>query len=169
MRIHHEVVEIDPINKAVLVEDLKSGHKFSESWDELLIATGASPVIPGIEGINKKGVFTLSTLQSGLGLFEYIEKYNPRKAQVAGGGYIGVEMAEVLLERGMKVTLADMAPQVMVTLDDDMAMLVSGFMEKEGVILCLGEESLPDMFLTTSNVFSDSCVAVIISRLSEKD
>ncbi len=140
VRILHEVVKIDPSCKTVRVRDLRSEREFDESWDQLLIATGAAPVKPAVEGIDTTGVFTLSTLQSGLDLFEYIKKFSPRKALVAGGGYIGIEMAEVLLERGMKVTLADMAPQVMVTLDDDMAMLVSGFMEKEGVILYLGEK-----------------------------
>ncbi|WP_069133483.1 FAD-dependent oxidoreductase [Rhodohalobacter halophilus] len=141
VRIRHEVLKIDRENKRVQVHHLENGEKFWESYDTLLIATGASPIRPDIEGIHSKGIFGLSTLQTGIEVFDFIEPNKPEHAVIVGGGYIGIEMAEALLERKMNVTLIDMAPQVMTTLDRDMAGLISEYMKEQGVDV-LPEESL---------------------------
>jgi NADPH-dependent 2,4-dienoyl-CoA reductase/sulfur reductase-like enzyme len=140
VRIRHEVIEIDAANKQVRLKDLDNDKEYQESWDDLLIATGASPVIPDLEGVDAKGVFALSTLQSGIDVFRYMKKTNPKKAVIVGGGYIGIEMAEALLDRDMDVTLIDMAPQVMTTMDMDMADLILEFMKKEGIKVFLEEK-----------------------------
>ena len=140
VRIRHEVIEIDAANKQVRVKDLGNDKEYNESWDDLLIATGASPVIPDLKGIDAKGVFALSTLQSGIDVLKYIEEARPAKAVIVGGGYIGIEMAEGLLDREMDVTLIDMAPQLMSTMDKDMAELILEFMKKEGVKVLLNEK-----------------------------
>ena len=133
VRIRHEVIEIDAANKQVRVKNIEKDEVYSETWDDLLIATGASAVKPDLPGIDAKGVFALSTLQSGIDVFSYMKKNNPKKAVIVGGGYIGIEMAEALLDRDMDVTLIDMAPQVMSTMDKDMAELILDFMKEEGI------------------------------------
>ncbi len=139
VRTSHEVVRIDTGKKRVQAKDLESGKLFWESWDALLIATGAMPLFPDLPGIHAKGVFALSGLQSGIDVFQFLEKENPRRAVIAGGGYIGIEMAEALLERGLEVSLVDMAPQLMTTLDPDMAALVVDYMREQGIKVYLEE------------------------------
>jgi len=140
VRTLHEAVEIDPDKKRVHVRNLEKASEFWESYDDLLIATGASPVRPEVAGIDAKGIFGLSTLQSGLNVFDYLSDYQLKNAVIVGGGYIGIEMAEALLERNMKVTLLDMAPEVMNTMDPDMGNLISKYMREIGVDLYLNEK-----------------------------
>jgi NADPH-dependent 2,4-dienoyl-CoA reductase/sulfur reductase-like enzyme len=139
VRTRHEVTGIDIPGKRIRVRNLESGEGFWESWDDLLIATGASPIVPDLPGLDAEGVFGLSHLQSGIDVFEYVRERQPRSAVVVGGGYVGIEMAEALLERGMKVALVDMAPQPMTTLDPDMAALISDAMRESGVEVFLEE------------------------------
>jgi len=140
VRIRHEVVRIDVEGRSVVVRDLEKDTEIRESWGELLIATGAMPVRPDLPGMEAEGVFSLSILQTGIDVYNFIEKNKPQKAVVVGGGYIGIEMAEALLERGMEVSLVDMAPQVMATMDGDMASLISDYMREEGVDVHLEEK-----------------------------
>jgi NADPH-dependent 2,4-dienoyl-CoA reductase/sulfur reductase-like enzyme len=140
VRIRHEVIEIDVENKRVKVRDLDKEEDFLETWDELLIATGASPLVPKMQGVDARGIFALSTLQSGIDVFNHIDKNRPLKAVVVGGGYIGIEMAEALLNRSMDVALIDMAPQLMNTLDKDMADIILVYMKEQGVKIFLEEK-----------------------------
>ena len=140
VRVRHEVIRIDTTDKIVVVNDLEKGEEFREGYGELLIATGAIPVKPDLPGMDAKGVFSLSILQTGIEVYKYIESIKPQTAVIVGGGYIGIEMAEALLERGMKVSLVDMAPQVMTTMDPDMAGLITDYMRKEGVEVYLEEK-----------------------------
>jgi len=140
VRIRHEVTEIDVENKQVKVKNLDQDKEFREIWDDLLIATGASPILPKMENIDAGGVFALSTLQSGIDVFNFIEKKKPSKAVIVGGGYIGIEMAEAFLDRSMEVILIDMAPQLMTTLDKDMADLILEYMTEQQVKVFLEEK-----------------------------
>ncbi|MCA1802916.1 MAG: FAD-dependent oxidoreductase [Rhodothermaceae bacterium] len=140
VRIRHEVTMIDTANKRVRVCNLADGSEFYEGYDDLLIATGASPVRPDMQGIGSEGVFGLSILQTGIAVFEYIRQQNPQKAVIVGGGYIGIEMAEALLTQDMDVSLIDMAPEVMITMDPDMGKLISEYMREQGVHLYLEEK-----------------------------
>ena len=139
VRTRHEVVAIDTTNRRVGVRDLDAIREFEESWDDLLIATGAAPIVPDLPNIRAPGVFSLSTLQSGIDVFEDIERHAPRRAVIVGGGYIGIEMAEALLDRDLEVTLIDMAPQLMNTMDPDMADGIAKAMRDAGVELFLEE------------------------------
>lgn len=134
------VTEVDTENKRVRVYDKNSRNDYWESYDQLLIATGAKSFCPDVPGYTDDGVFGISTLKSGIKLESHIEEKKPEKAVIIGGGYIGLEMAEALLIRGLKVSLINRAPQVMNTLDPDMGELVSDAMRKLGVTLYLGEE-----------------------------
>jgi NADPH-dependent 2,4-dienoyl-CoA reductase/sulfur reductase-like enzyme len=139
-RIHHEVTSIDITQKKVSVTQLKTGITFTQAYDDLLIATGASPVRPPIDGINAPGIFSLNSLQSGIEVWKWLDERKPRNAVVVGGGYIGLEMAEAFLQRGLKTTLIDMATQVMVTMDADMAELIPPYMREAGVEVRLDEK-----------------------------
>ena len=112
-----------------------------EPFDQLLIATGAVPFSPDVPGADAQGVYGLSTLQSGIAVRRAIDEEHPKRAVIVGGGYIGLEMAEALVLRGLDVSLVEKMPQVMGTLDPDMGALVSDALRHIGVALYL-EESL---------------------------
>lgn len=135
----HEVLEIDPAGQRVKVLDLMAHNEFWESYDQLLIATGAESIFPPLPGHDAKGIFTLSTLETGIRVFEFMDRELPRNAVVIGGGYIGLEMAEALVRQGLKVSLVEKAQQVMGTLDPDMGQLVSDALREIGVSLYLNE------------------------------
>lgn len=140
VRTMHLVLEVDTDNKRIRVLDKE---KQAESWEEygqLLIATGGTAFCPDIEGHDAENVFGISTLKSGINLEKYIEWESPKTAVIVGGGYIGLEMAEALLMRGLKVALVNRGPQVMNTLDPDMGEIVSEAMRNLGVTLYLNEE-----------------------------
>ena len=139
MRIQHEVTEIDAAGKKVHVHDLKSGRKFWESYAQLLIATGATPICPDLPGADAVGIFGVSTLESGLQLHRRLAKGDIKTAVVVGGGYIGLEMAEAMVRLGLEVSLIDRSPQVMGTLDEDMGVLVSQALRDVGATLYLEE------------------------------
>ncbi len=139
VNIRHEAIKIDRERKEVEVIDLKTKKSLRIPYDKLLIATGASPVVPHVDGIKAKGVFTVSNLTDAQRIHHFIQKQKPKKAVVVGGGYIGLEMAEALLERDAAVSLIDMSPQVMNTMDEDMAGVIQKYMKKEGVKLYLNE------------------------------
>jgi NADPH-dependent 2,4-dienoyl-CoA reductase/sulfur reductase-like enzyme len=140
-RVRHEVLAIEPAAGRVRVRDLAAGREWWEEFDQLLIATGAEPFCPDFPGADSAGIFGLSTLESGLRVQAALADGAARKAVVVGGGYIGLEMAEALVRRGLEVTLVTKSPEVMPTLDPDMGKLVSEALREVGVTLLL-EESL---------------------------
>ncbi len=139
MRIRHEVTEIDTVKKRVKVRNIDKNMDFWETWDDLLIATGASPVVPQSENIDAPGIFSLSTLQSGINVNNFINENKPAKAVIVGGGYIGIEMAEALLARSIEVTIIDMAPQLMTSLDKDMSDQILAYLKEQQVKIFLEE------------------------------
>ncbi|BCR04898.1 flavoprotein oxidoreductase [Desulfuromonas versatilis] len=138
-RIRHEVTEIDPKKARVRVADLEGKAERWESYDQLLIATGASPFCPSLPGADAEGIFGLSTLESGLRVRRALERLSPRRVVVVGGGYIGLEMAEAFIRLGLEVALVQHGPQVMGTLDPDMGKLLSDALREIGVALFLEE------------------------------
>ena len=131
----HEVEEIDPKNGRVLVKCLESKKGWWEPYDQLLIATGALPFCPRVPGSDAGGIYGLHSLQSGITVRNAVDKEHPKTAVVIGGGYIGLEMAEALIMRGLDVSLVDRGTQVMNTLDPDMGSLVSDALIEAGVRL----------------------------------
>ena len=150
-RVRHRVTAIDPRKRTVRAENLETGKAMEEPFDLLLIATGASPILPNIPGIGARGVYTLSNLQSGIAVREAVDRQNPRQAVLVGAGYIGLEMAENFIRRGIRVAVVEKAPQVMSNLDPDMAMLLAEELAKNGVELFL-EESLQGFELEREEV-----------------
>jgi NADPH-dependent 2,4-dienoyl-CoA reductase/sulfur reductase-like enzyme len=140
-RVGHEVLRIDPDAGKVRVVERENGRELDEGYDQLLIATGGVPICPDLPGSGAQAIFGLSTLQSGIRVRQFVDQESPRRAVVVGGGYIGLEMAEALVRRGLEVSLVERAEQVMATLDPDMGSLVSDALREVGVTLYL-EESL---------------------------
>ncbi len=103
----HRVTELDPENKRLLVENLTTGEKFEDSYDRLVIATGAKAILPPIDGAGLDGVFTLRFLTDTDAITRYVQEHSPKKATVVGGGYIGLEVAENLKELGIGVSLVE--------------------------------------------------------------
>lgn len=131
--------EIDSAGGKVRVRNLQSGRVGWEPYDQLLVATGAVPVCPNLPGADAVPVCGVNTLQSGIELRRLLDEGNATKGVVVGGGYIGLEMAEALVRRGLEVSLVARSPQVMGTLDDDMGQLVSQALRDFGVTLYLEE------------------------------
>ncbi len=135
--VHHEVIDVDVTEHTVTVKNLATGDVFSDSWDELLITTGAVAVRPPIPGLDLPGIFTLRTVEDGIAIKNWIAKKHPWQAVVVGGGYIGLEMAEALAANGMYVDVVEMLPQVLPNMDADMAALVQEELSSHGVTVHL--------------------------------
>lgn len=138
MRVRHEVTRIEPERHVVQVKNLNTGEVFEESYDRLLISTGAKPVWPDLPGTELGNLFTLRTVEDTLRIREFVEKNHPNSVVLAGGGYIGLELAENFRELGMDVTIVQRPKQLMNPLDSDMAAFVHGKMRSKGVKLMLG-------------------------------
>ena len=139
VRIRHEVVAIDLDRREVTAVDLDSGGEVRERFDALMYATGAVPTKPDWARTDAAGVFGVQTLDDGSALREWLDADpRPRRAVVVGGGYIGVEMAEALVLRGLSVTLVERDEQPMSTVDPDMAQLVTEAMRGLGVTIHTG-------------------------------
>ena len=139
VKILHEVLEIDLKSRRVLVLSRSDKRQWWEPYDRLLIATGAVPFCPKVPGSDAAGIYGLHSLQSGITVREVVDSERPKRAVVVGGGYIGLEMAEALLLRGLEVSLVERGEQVMGTLDPDMGALVSDAVIEVGVRLYRGE------------------------------
>ena len=138
MKVHHEVTAIHPNQKTISVRNLETGEEFEESYDKLLLSPGAKPTQPRLPGVGIKKVFTLRTVEDTFHIKEYINKNQPKSAVLAGGGFIGLELAENLKELGMDVTIVQRPKQLMNPFDADMASLIHSEMRKHGVKLALG-------------------------------
>ena len=138
MRVHHEVTAIHPDRKTVSVKNHENGDEFEESYDKLILSPGAKPTQPRFSGTELDKVFTLRTVEDTLRIKKYINQNHPKSAVLAGGGFIGLELAENLRELGMDVTVVEYAKQLMTPFDSDMASFIHNEMRKHGVKLVLG-------------------------------
>ena len=145
VRTGHEVVGIDVNRRRVRVlqlgdDGVASGGERDEPFDQLVVATGAIPFRPDLPGIDADGIFGLQTLGDGITARRIIDERHPGRAVVVGGGYIGLEMAEALIRRGIEVDLVDQTEQPLAaTLDDDVGALVAHARRALGVSLHRGE------------------------------
>jgi len=137
VRVNHEVTSIDRKTKTLEAKNLKTGKKYNESYDFLILSPGAEPVLPNISGMHSSRVFTLRNIPDTYRIADFIKNKHPKTAVVAGGGYIGVEMAENLTNAGLLVTLVELSNQLIAPLDYDMACAVHRHMEEKGVKLLL--------------------------------
>ena len=137
--MRHEVTAIDRENRTVTVRNLETGAVFAESYDKLVLSPGAVPVRPKLPGIESARIETLRTVEDTLRIRRFVEDQKPKTAVLAGGGFIGLEMAENLVEMGVSVTIVQRPKQLLAPLDADMASFVHAEMRRHGVALRLGE------------------------------
>ncbi|MCX4996535.1 FAD-dependent oxidoreductase [Streptomyces longwoodensis] len=135
LRLRTEVTELDVAGKRVRARDVDSGAESWTSYDRLVLATGARPVRPELPGIDAQGVHGVQTLDDGQALLDTLSRARGRRAVVVGAGYIGVEMAEALINRGYEVTVLNRGSEPMSTLDPDMGRLVRTAMEGLGITM----------------------------------
>lgn len=141
VRVMNEVTSIDSTAKVVTVTNHATGESYTESYDKLILSPGASPIRPKFPGIEDNHVFTLRNIPDTYAIYDHIEQAKPRTAVVIGAGFIGLEMAENLAERGLQVSVVEAAPHVMAPIDLDMAHAVHNRIRAAGMGLYVGKKS----------------------------
>jgi NADPH-dependent 2,4-dienoyl-CoA reductase/sulfur reductase-like enzyme/rhodanese-related sulfurtransferase len=139
VRLDSEVTAIDREQRRIQVRDLKAGADYSESYDALVLSPGARPIRPDLPGIDLPGIFALRTIPDSRNLRQWIQDRQATRAVVVGGGYIGMEITENLIKRGMKVTVIEMQNQVMPVVDPEMVAAIQDTLVKNSVRLYLNE------------------------------
>ncbi|WP_456289930.1 CoA-disulfide reductase [Paenibacillus sp. AK002] len=142
-----EVTSILRDKKMVAIKNLATGETYTESYDYLILSPGAKPVVPDIPGLSDaRNVFTLRNIPDTDRIKQYVDDVQPKEAIIVGGGFIGLEMAENLADRGVQVTVIEMANQVMAPLDYEMAAIIQSHLKDKGVRLILedGVEAFHD-------------------------
>ena len=135
--VEREVTSLDAAAKQVVAKNLRTGTEETYTYDECVIACGASSIVPPLQGVSLPGVFTMRTPEDAIELREYLEQTGAKRAVVAGGGFIGLEAAENMAEKGLSVTVIDMADQIMPGFDKDMADYAKRHLEKKGIKVLL--------------------------------
>lgn len=128
-----EILSINSDSKEVEVKNLNTNEVFKDSYDKLIIATGASPFIPQIEGVNNDNVFFLRNVQSARNIKNFIDTKNPKNAVIAGTGFIGFEMLENLMNDEVNVTIVEMQSKITPNLDEDMAAFLENALKKKNI------------------------------------
>jgi NADPH-dependent 2,4-dienoyl-CoA reductase/sulfur reductase-like enzyme/rhodanese-related sulfurtransferase len=136
---NRKIERIDIPNHVIHGRKIGSGETFTDRFDRLVLATGAYPIRPKIEGIELGNVFYLRSIFDADAIFEKIRTESTRNVVIAGGGYIGLEMAESLLHLGKKVTIIELAPQILTLYDKDFAEILQQYLEKKGVKIFTSE------------------------------
>jgi NADPH-dependent 2,4-dienoyl-CoA reductase/sulfur reductase-like enzyme len=163
-----EVTQIDVLGKKVLATD-RDGRVVTHAYDKLVIATGASPVTPPIDGLDLPGVFPLHTMKHSFAMNEFIAAAKPRRAVIVGAGYIGLEMADALTHRGIEVTIASRTPSVLPTVEPSFGEAVTAELERHHVMVRTGVEARAvsragdHLHVSGSGVFEQDCEMVLIA------
>lgn len=131
----YEVLKLDPDNKELTVKNLNTNEVFCDRYDKLVIATGASPFVPNVKGIDGDNVFFLRNVQSARNVRSFIEKRKPKHAVIAGTGFIGFEMLENLLAVGINVSIVEKMSKITPNLDEDMAAFLESALAKKNIAI----------------------------------
>lgn len=135
----HQVLEIQPQDKMLTVQNLITREIFTEEYDKLVIATGAQAVIPAIDGKDKPNVFSLRNVSSADAIRKYVLEEKPQRAVIIGSGFIGQELAENLTTRGIRVSMVELAEHVMPVLDRDVAVYLEDYLKEKGVEIIVND------------------------------
>ena len=142
VRTQREAVQVDPAAKRVVAKNLQTGEEESYGYDKLIVATGASAVKPPIPGVDLNGVFPMRAPQDAIAMRDYLDANGVKKAVVIGGGFIGLELAENLFDRGISVTVVELAPQILANvLDPEMAGYVKRHLQQKGIRVLTGTKA----------------------------
>lgn len=169
IRIFSEVTEIDRANKQVTIKNLKSGDTYTEKYDKIILSPGAEPLRPPLEGINLDNIYSLRSIPDSDLIKAHVDIKNPESAVIVGGGFIGLEMADNLVRRGVRVTIVEMLDQVMAPIDYEMASIVHAHLKEKGVDLCLSDgvqsfsKKEDKIQVTTGKGLEIECDMVILS------
>lgn len=139
VRLENEVTAIDRHKQQIEIKDFKTGNAYIETYDALVLSPGSSPIRPPLPGIDLPGIMTLRSIPDSRQIRQWIDERKARHAVVVGGGFIGMEMTENLINRGLSVTLVEALPQVMPPIDPEMASPIHEHLTSKGVKLCLGD------------------------------
>ncbi|RJP94657.1 MAG: CoA-disulfide reductase [Desulfobacteraceae bacterium] len=139
IRVFTEVTAIDRKNKRVAVRHVQTGETYHEPYDKIILSPGAEPFVPSIEGIHCNNIFNLRNIPDSDRIKKFVDEQKPETAVVVGGGFIGLEMAENLVIRGVKTTIVEKSDQVMPSLDNEMASFLSAHLKEKNVACLLGE------------------------------
>ena len=140
VRVDQEVTQINREAHEVEIRNLVTGNTYTETYDKLVLSPGAHPIMPNLSGIESSRVFTLRTVEDTFAIADFIEQTHTTSATVVGGGFIGLEMAENLVDRGMDVAVLQRPTHLMHSLDDDIASLLHNRMREAGITLKLGAD-----------------------------
>ena len=136
---HRRIEKIGIENRTVSGRNVESGEVFTDHFDRLVIATGAQPIRPKIEGIDLGNIFYLRSILDADAIFEQMRSQTFKNVVIAGGGYIGLEMAESLFQLGKKVMIVELAPQILTLFDEDFAGILRQYLERKGVQIFTSE------------------------------
>lgn len=139
VKVRHEVLKINRTEKSVDVKNRETEGVFTQPYDKLILAPGAGAIVPPLPGIHAKNIFTVKTVPDSDAIKRYLERPCVKKVLVIGGGFIGLETAEALKNRGIDVTVVEQAPQILPPFDVDMATLVANHLQEKGVELVVGD------------------------------
>ena len=165
-RVMSEVQAIHPKDKTVTVKALLTGETYDESYDKLILAPGASAVLPPLKGLEDANVFCLKNVVDTSRLYRFLHEGSVRRVTVVGGGFIGVETAENLTKAGYHVTLVEALPQILRTLDYDLVQILHKELLDHGVDLILGDQAVAcqqsDLVLASGRVIPGEALVMAI-------
>ncbi len=139
VRVENEALSINREDREVKILNHSTGEEYRESYDYLVLSPGAEPLRPPLPNIDSPGIFSLRTIPDTDKIYSFINNNRPKKAVIVGAGYIGLEMAENLHQRGLEVTVVELSPQVLAPVDADMAALVQQYLRSKGLKMHLGD------------------------------
>lgn len=154
----HDVLNINAKTKSIEIKNLSSNEVFTDYYDKLILATGASPIMPPVEGTSHSHVFTLRNIGDMNRIKTYMDSVHPQKAVIIGSGFIGLEVCENLIKLGLGVTLVERLPQVTPGLDPDMAAYVEEHLKKNGVTVYTGQSAVK---IEEGKVFLENGEAIV--------
>lgn len=155
IRNNTEIIKINRTAKTVTAKNVLTNEEYEESYDVLILSPGANPIVPPIEGLKSNNVFTLRNIPDMDKIKSFIDNQQPKSAVVIGGGFIGIEMAENLVEAGLNVTIVEKSTQVMAPIDPEMAFIVQKELRNKGVNLIL-EDGITDVINSGKTVVLES-------------
>lgn len=135
IRINEEAISIDTKEKIISIRKVLTNEEYKESYDKLILAPGAAAIKPDVSGVDLDGVFTLRTVENTFEIDKFIDEKKPETAVIVGGGFVGLEMAENLTNKGINVTLLQRSRYVMSMLDGDMAAILQNYIRTKGISL----------------------------------
>lgn len=138
VKTQHEVTHVNMIHKRLTIKNLVTGETFNDHFDKLILATGARPFVPKIDGIDQKHVFFLRNVQNAIAIKKFIQEHKPKTAIIAGTGFIGFEVLENLLPLNIKVKVVEVMSKITPNLDEDMAMLLENKLIDKGIEIIKG-------------------------------